>query len=266
MTYSSKEFKLFIDETGSSFPSTNVGLPYVLLGCVIAQEYRMDLKNHADQIKFKYWGRTDIVFHSNEIGKNIGEFSIFANNQPLRDEFIKDLLNFLRRSPVLVNAVIVNKEAISSTWKESTIVSKTAKALFYNFIALLFTKDKANGRVVIESATSSKDKEYLNAFAFFLSPNCPMLDQDFSQVRDVVTSISFVTKQNHDVEEQVADLFSYAARCKYLKENKGASIISGSYEDKLLSIFETKLFRAPTNAGPDKMRFYQKINPFAIIP
>ena len=63
-------FKLYIDELGMSHPkSYDISPYYILLGCIIDERYQADLEQHANHIKFKYWGRTDVVFHSADFQK-----------------------------------------------------------------------------------------------------------------------------------------------------------------------------------------------------
>lgn len=107
---------------------------------------------------------------------------------------------------------------------------------------------------------------FISAFSYFLSPGVKEISIDFCIVQQLLTSISFVTKNNYDIEEQLADLFDYGARCKYLKEFEETKFKKNSYEDKLISIFEKKLFVRPQNAKAIKAKFYEKIIPFCVLP
>ena len=79
-----KEYFLFIDESGSPDPKNRQSDIYIFCGCSIPKYKREELKIWADRIKFKYWGKTNIVFHSREIGRNEGDFSIFKKNPTLK--------------------------------------------------------------------------------------------------------------------------------------------------------------------------------------
>ena len=47
------------------------------------------------------------------------------------------------------------------------------------------------------------------------------LDKNYREkIKEKLTALSFVTKRNFDIEEQIADLFTYAARSKF-KKDKG---------------------------------------------
>ena len=81
-----KLINYFIDELGSASPKSIQSKLYILSGIMVTSQSRDRLKIMADQIKFKYWGKTDIVFHSREIGRKEGDFSI------LKDEEIQKFL------------------------------------------------------------------------------------------------------------------------------------------------------------------------------
>ncbi|OGK30232.1 hypothetical protein A3F29_03640 [Candidatus Roizmanbacteria bacterium RIFCSPHIGHO2_12_FULL_33_9] len=89
-----KLLNLFVDESGSDNPKKGPSKCYIVCGCLVSDYKRNDLKIRADQIKFKYWGRTDIIFHSREIGRKEGDFSILKEKKIYQD-FQNDLFNFL---------------------------------------------------------------------------------------------------------------------------------------------------------------------------
>lgn len=262
----SKSFELFIDELGQSNPLTKQSDVYVLLGCAIEEKQREQLKIHADQIKFKYWNRTDIIFHSVEIAKNDGVFSVFSKNESRKIEFYQDLFNFLNRSSFVVFAIVCNKKlAKTRGWNSVKVTKETGKLIFYYFLGWLLGNN-SKGKINIESATAEKDRYYLTTFSYFLSPDNKELRVNYKKIQDLLTSISFVTKRNHDIGEQIADLLSYAARCKYSMLIKKHAFKVGSYEDKIIKILDSKLWHLPKLAKEEKMKFYKTIEPFCIIP
>lgn len=263
----SYKYKLFVDELGTLDPLSKESLIYVLSGCAVDIYNREWLKTRADQIKFKYWGRTDIVFHSREIGLKKGEFEIFARDNGLYNEFKGDLFEMLTDGQYTLFSVVCDKEAARNAgWNSVRVVKSTARKLIYHYISWLFGINKGSGKIVIESATAEKDRYYLNEFSYFLSPGCKELSVNFREVRTFLTSISFVTKHNNDIEEQIADIFAYAMRCEYLRKSGKETFKVGTYEDKLIRIMHKKLFVKPRFAKERKMKFYQAIEPFCVLP
>ncbi len=262
-----KSYELFIDELGQANPISKQSNIYVLSGCAMEESQRNNLKIYADQIKFKYWGNTNIVFHSREIARDEGSFSIFAKNKSKKNEFYKDLFDFLKQSNVVIFIVVCdNRLAKKNGWNTTKVIKETGNLIFLHFITWLLGLTGTKGKINIESATAEKDRYYLNTFSYFLSPGNKELKVDYKKLQELLTSISFVTKRNHDVEEQIADLLAYAAKCKYLRLTKKKTFKIGSYEDKIIKVLETKLWHLPKLAGEKKMRFYKNIEPFCIIP
>jgi hypothetical protein len=259
------KYTLFIDESGNlNIPNSRL---YILCGCAIQESWKHDLKIHADQIKFKYWGSTDIVFHSREIGSNEGDFSIFKGKEDLKKQFIKDLFFLLKKWPFMIFPVVVDKKrAEEINWDKDKIIDETAHQVIYNFIALLLTRGKVNGRIIIESSSAEKDRRYLSTFSYFLSPGAVELNVDHSKLREILTSISFVTKKNNDIEEQISDLFAYAAACKYEKEYTNKRFSKNGYEDSIVKILDTKLFQTPSRVNDIKKELFEKIDPFCVLP
>ncbi|EKE12387.1 MAG: hypothetical protein ACD_13C00223G0003 [uncultured bacterium] len=260
-------YELFIDELGQSNPTSKQSDVYVLSGCAIEDDKRNELKIFADQIKFKYWGNTNIVFHSREIARNEGSFSIFSRNLSRRREFFEDLYKFLNLANIILFVVVCdNKQAIKNGWNSVKVIKETGNLIFLQFTTWLLGLASAKGKVNIESATAEKDRYYLNTFSYFLAPQNKDLNVDYKIIQNILTSISFVTKRNHDIEEQIADLMAYAAKCKYLRVTKRKTFKVGSYEDKIIRLLETKLWRLPKLAGEKKMKFYKNIESFCVIP
>jgi len=201
-----KKYLLFVDESGNLDLYNLKSRFYILCGTAVEDSKKDEIKVLADQIKFKYWGETNIVFHSREISRNEGKFAIFKNNPELKKEFITDLLNFLNKAPFMIFPVIVDKQALDKRkWNKIKIIQKT------------------------------------------------------------LTSISFVTKHNHDIEEQISDMLAYAVLCKYCQMTK-QQYRKTQHEEKLIRILNKKLFRAPPNAGKRKKHFFDQIKSLGIIP
>jgi len=263
-----KTSHLYIDELGSPNPNSS-GHPYfVMCACVISDGLRENAKHFADQIKFKYWGNQqryhDITFHSIDIGRKSGQFSLFKADQARYDEFVTDLFKLLKSGGITVFVNVTDlAEAKRRNWVTQTVLSKASDHIVGSFTRYLLGCG-GKGKITIESATDMQNTYFLKAFGHHLSPNA-IAGVSFRNVQDALTSISFVTKNNHDTEEQIADLFAYAAKCKYEKEEQGKSFAKASYEERIISILENKLFSTPPNISKTKVAFYSKIESFKIL-
>lgn len=263
-----KTYLLYVDESGTSSPTFHPDFPYVLSSVVIEQSKQKELETQFDELKLKYWGTKDIVLHSEDIGKNINDCRIFRNKSELKNQFIDDLMDTVRKAPAFCFYAIVEKTKLPPTARETTIVKKTAQSVFFNFLAYLLTRpDDSRGKIIIEASSAFKDVEYLKSFTHFLSPGCKLIDADFPPydiIRKKLTQLSFVTKLNHDTETQIADILSYGAHCKY-KQVKGASYSDNSYKGKICAVIDEKMFILPRSASGERKKFYKKIKSFDII-
>ena len=257
-----KLVNFFIDESGYANPRQQESPCYILCGCMISNDCRQLLKIKADQIKFKYWGRENIVFHSREIFRKYNEFEILKDPE-INKNFEKDLFNFLNLGGYQIFAVIVDKEkAVRSNWNELKVYKESSDIIVKNFVHALLAK-KCHGRLVIESATSQKDFLFHKAVGYYLSNGIKGLKVSFREVQEYLTEISFVMKKNHDIEEQIADLLAYGAKVKFMKRKEKKM---NDYDKKILGVLDNKLFSINPSTGDHKKKFYEKIKSFEIIP
>lgn len=258
-----KLLNLFIDESGSANPKVKESDCYILSGCVVNDWSRTELKILADQIKFKYWGKTDIIFHSREIGRKSKDF-VILKDEKINKEFQRDLFHFLSFGGYQLFIIVVDSKKIAKrNWNSSKVYKETALIIVKNFLLSFLAARHCKGRLVVESATSEKDFFFHKAASFYLSNGLKELHINYSEVQDVLTEISFVTKKNFDIEEQIADMLAYGAKLKFLKKKISKM---DEYEKGILKILENKLFVMQPNTGRKKKKFYSRIESFKILP
>lgn len=257
-----KSINFFIDELGSASPKAIQSKLYILSGIMVTSQSRELLKIKADQIKFKYWNKTNIVFHSREIGRKEGDFHILKDSN-INNSFSKDLINFLSQGSFQLFSVLVDKRKMPKNWNEKTLYKKTSEIIIRNFIFALLAQSNCRGRLIIESATAEKDFYYHKTAGYFLSNGFKKLGIDYKQVQDVLTEISFVTKKNFDIEEQLADILAYGLKLKYEKSAKNKL---SDYEKRLIEVVGKKLFNMHPKTGTKKKKLYSQIEGFKVIP
>jgi hypothetical protein len=239
------EHVLFIDESGTASPKDTASPYYILSGCAVKERDRAKIKAWADHIKFKYWGNTKVVFHSKEMSRKekslkhpANDFTIFRD-ETVHQNFLADLEAFLTKFEFYMFYVLVDKKKITALsipepWNDIKIYRETADAIIKNFLCFLMSQH-ARGKIVIEAATTEKDFYFHKALGNYLGNGVSGTGITDKQVKQVLTSISFVTKDNEDTEEQIADLLAYAAKCRY------AGAKPGPYETMLLKVVKKKM-------------------------
>lgn len=258
-----KHICLFIDESGSGNPKTGSSPCYIVCGCMVLDYKREELKIKADQIKFKYWGHTDIVFHSNEIGRKEGYFKILKDKK-IATEFYTDLFKFLSSANIsLLVSLVDHSKAKKLNWNEQKVFKESADILIKNFILALLAQGDVKGKLIVESATAEKDFIYHKTAGFYLSNGIKELSVSYKEVQNVLTEVSFVTKKNNDIEEQIADLLSYGAKLKFLKIKQADM---NEYQKSITKITNTKLFKMHPDTGKKKKKFQEKIDSFKKVP
>ena len=105
-------YKLFIDESGkNTLKNVDPALPFFSMSGVIAHTDSSEtIRIKSDQIKFKYWGRMDVVFRANNLRHLTGDFSIFVNPTKFTlDDFYDDFLKLIAISDFRAVWVGMNK-------------------------------------------------------------------------------------------------------------------------------------------------------------
>lgn len=237
-------YKLYLDESGTpNLEGSNPKFPYFILsGFVVNEEQEIKLKIKADQVKFKYWGRTDIVFHSREIGRRENDFSILKD--PIVEQnFYKDLSQLFVNNGGRSIIAVINKDKTNKLgWKEADVYKKTSNAILKFFIEYLNAKGY-KGQIIIESAGTQKDILFYKEYIYFLAHGIPDLSLTHQKMKQILTSISFVSKNNLDIETQMADLLAYPAGHNCLVSGGFKTMIPNSYEDKMCKILNAKILK-----------------------
>lgn len=258
------EYVLFVDESGTASPKDVFSRYYILAGCVVLDGERDRLKNWANHIKYKYWGNTDVVFHSKEITRKEGDFQIFKDKS-IFDSFIQDFEKCLLGHNIHCFFVIVDKkDPAAKRWNNIKIYKETSDSVIKTFLTFLMIQ-KAKGKVVIESATTQKDFYFHLSLSNYLSNGVSIPKITHEQVKETLTSISFVTKKNFDIEEQIADMLAYAAKCEYMKR-KNIKFRRDIYEDMLLNVLNKKIVTKSKIPKILRPKYTKKIKNFVILP
>lgn len=260
-----KLYHLYIDELGSPNPSSRHDY-FILSTCSVPDKTRELLEQRAGQIRFKYWGGNgnNVIFHSYHIGRKSGAFAIFRQDPAKYREFQNDILGLLRAYPITVFINLTdNAVAYARNWDANAVLKESTAHAIESFVMFLVGSHK-QGKICIESATDAQNTFFLKAFTTYLAPGA-IPNVNFRSVQESLTSLSVVTKKNHDIENQIADLFAYAAKCKYERDELGRSFPTTSYESKIITILERKLYKVPSHAPSVKKRILNRIEPFKIL-
>lgn len=284
-------YTLHIDETGTNtLKHIEKDKPHFIMSSVILHKKAGEpLRTKANQIKFKYWGRYKMInLHAQEMKSLRGIYSIFREKNGKKpklsiEEFYEDIINMLNESSIKVGAFCINKDkyinknrSLSVSIKKmdekrknkySRYVSGIEKKIIQNFaynsfVMFLSSLDKnKRGQIVIESSTKNKDILFFDAYSKLMQSGCPELGLNNLEVREKLSSISFVTKNNEDIETQIADLVAHFFGIKSRIIDNIEIIDDKSVESKMLKKIESLTFEYKSNCNPNKkVDSFQKIN------
>lgn len=264
-------YKLFTDESGKNL-LRNISAEnpyYCAAGALIHDTSGLFIQRRADQIKFKYWGRTDVTFHAYDLRHRLNEFSIFKNKPDLLNDFQNDFLNFIRLANFKVLLVCIDKlqyvannpsvkYALKNDFKKDIVTfqrklnEKVFSELWQIYLCYLSTRQNSSGTIVVEASDDKQDTEILSSYNKIMSGGVHALGMSVQDVRNKLTSISFVTKQNWDAGTEFADFSSYFLTLEH-RINKGLKVTGVTQFDlDIISLVKTKQFNKRCNGVNQK--------------
>lgn len=288
-----KVYTLSLDESGYADPHTYKISPYfVISGCIINHKTFNSFKERLNQIKFAIWEENwkKVFLRSADIGKGSGVFYFLYNksskgelisNENMR-RFCKYLKNFYKFGYFSIISCLINKEdaVIEKTvtfpkgkkkmkyiWDQENVYKLTYREILENFLCFLACHD-ACGKIIAEASTDKQDIILYKEFFRLLANGIPKLKIDPKETKKRLSSLDFVTKQNLNPEEEIADAMGYAARlCYELKQHKRKAEDLKIYDQMIYKAFEKNLLKINFN-GKDKrlINISKRISPLTIFP
>ena len=249
---------LSIDESGkASFD--HASKLFVLSAVLITEKFKPKLDIKIRKLKMKFFKDEDIVFHSRDMFRKKGQFSLLRD--PKKETlFWSEFISILNNTEISLIFVIADKQkAKKQGWLPKTILKKSYFRLAELFLTNL-TKDQSKGKIVAES-DPSQDLFLMEAHAGLQSQN--------QNYRNSVTSISFVKKTNLDPDVQIADalapiagmIFSGVIAKSRIEKIKAKLIKESCWINKIKSFGESSIAEKPAMA----IRTYTDFSSF-IIP
>ena len=251
---------LFIDENGHSNlkgiidsvacnKNIDEGERYFnLCSTLISKQNHTEITKSFVNIKHNYWdegkflypdGKQKVViFHSDEIRKQIGPFSKNSINQ---EAFFVDLNKVMSKMEILIFDCFINKESLYTKYND---LAEDPYSLGIKFIlerVLCNVKDDDKIMIVLESRGQKEDKLVLETIKLLmLSGTYYVSSKKFNKI----TGVYFNKKRSKNDDKayiglEVVDLCAYPIY-KYCKYNK---------KDEPFCIIESKIFGYPSYFG-----------------
>lgn len=203
---------LSIDESGKASYEHSSEL-FVLSGVVMPEKLKAKLDLQMRNLKKKYFGDEEIVFHSRDMARKKGVFSVFSDSK-VEANFWSAFVSLVNNPEISLIFVITDKsKAKTLRWHPKTILKRSYLKILEDFVKQVMISGN-KGKIITES-DPSQDLYLINAHNRMFSIGTGdgiIAPQDY---RNCVTSLSLVSKSNLDPDVQIADALAAIAGMKY---------------------------------------------------
>jgi len=222
---------MFLDESGDhSLDKIDTSYPmFVLAGCIFDFDYYSTVAEpKINELKIKYFGKTDLILRSYDIRKQKGSFSSLVDKKK-REEFYNDLDALMKSLDFKIIAAAINKTILKNQYHDPG----NPYDLCFQFIlerSVMFlgrTMEKMIFR--IESRESHNDKKLAEVYEKFRLSGGQFFKKE--EVQSKFVDLSFNQKSQNIVGHQIADLVAYPI---------GVSVLDGKRENKAFEIVKEK--------------------------
>lgn len=227
---------MFLDESGDhSLDKIDSSYPmFVLAGCIFDFDYYLnEAERKVNELKMKYFGKTNIILRSYDIRKQKGDFVCLVDRRKREElyEVINDLISGLKFTVI---AAAINKTKLKGQYGQPT----NPYHLCLQFIlerAVMYL-GRGNGKIMfrIESRETHNDQKLSEVYERFRNNNHRLFNKD--EIQSKLTDLSFNQKMQNIAGMQIADLVAYPI---------GKWVLDNSKENKAFKIVEKKLHRKP---------------------
>lgn len=114
------EYVVYVDESGDhGLDNIDKDYPVFVLSfcCFKIDDYIKEAVPLIQELKFKYFGHDQIIFHEQKIRKQKGDFSFLRRNRALREEFLEDINKLVSEIKVDIFAMVIDKPRLKAKYK-----------------------------------------------------------------------------------------------------------------------------------------------------
>lgn len=251
---------MFLDESGDhSLEENKIDKSYpmfVLVGCIFDFDYYVKVAEPTvNKLKFKYFGKNNIILRSYDIRKQRGDFT-FLVDKIKREEFYNDINQIMSNLEFTIIATAINKIEYANRYKDPADPYNLSFRFIIERAIMHLGRSSENMIMRVESREGHNDKQLATVFEDFRSRgNLKFIKPE--EVQQKLVDLSFNQKSQNIVGHQIADLVAYPIGRWVLdktKENKSFSIIEKKIHNKNGEYINYGLKIVPdkTKEGPGK--------------
>lgn len=195
-----QDYLLFVDETKPTIHSSI----FCLAGIVVERSYyEKTLVKNVSDLKVKYFGKSDIIFHFSDMKKNRGDFSSLFN-ETLRENFWTDYVSLINDASFDILGVYFdnNKMNCLQHGKQKSNYNIAFYSLLDNFMHYLLDKN-AYGQICVESRTLNENRYLFDVFYKYQQNGSIFFMEN--QIKQYLSSIGFTVKGDNCIGLQIVD-------------------------------------------------------------
>jgi hypothetical protein len=228
---------LFIDETGEANinrPDTRFDI-FALCGVLFREDHYSAFELVFKEIKRKYWGDGDVVFHSYHMRNKLDAFKIFQDPSVL-SAFYEDIGRIFTTANYTVFSCIVNKQKYKREYPDKNQAYEDALMYMCERGVRMVQSYSADGRLhlCLEKRDSGKDRYLKKYYSDFIRyGNRYTSTADFQLCDD---TLHFRGKHENINGLQLADLCAYPIARRVLSPEK---------PQPTFELFKSKIYCSP---------------------
>lgn len=225
---------MFLDESGDhNLKKIDKSYPiFCLAGCIVEfGYYHQVFEKEIDKLKFKHFGRRDIILRSYDIRKQKGEFSVLVDKRK-RETFYLDLDRLVESLQFTVIASVINKLKLKAHYLKPSDPYELCFQFIMERFCMFLGEKRDTGIMRMESREAHNDKVLAEDYEIFRNKGNNMFSPE--EVRRKLVDLSFNQKPQNIAGHQIADLVAYPI---------GSYVLRPKKKNPAFAIIEKKLHR-----------------------
>ena len=218
-----EKYYLFLDESGDhGLSNINKFFPvFLLCGVLFEANAYEKCRQEINEIKEKYWGDKEVIFHSSDIRRCRKEFQILLDTS-LKGEFIKDINTLITGNDYKIIADGIQKEEFIKRYGKLSNVYELCLSFIIErtFFCLSAMPAQKNLWIVIEQRGKKEDAKLLDYILKVIDRGTHFVTRE--QFKTLNIKIEFRQKKLNINGLQMADLIAYPV-ATYIMDKKRAN-------------------------------------------